>query len=194
MERERAMEEYLEAIEDIKYDIEETVYDYADRMDDMARDALDRQRDKLKHPDSSWNQAPKSLLKPLILIDKALKSTCEEERNAKNMLERYRAKGDKERERAMEEYLEAIEDIKYDIEETVYDYADSADDMLDKTRGALDRRWDKLKHPDSFWNQTLKSAVSILIDDQTRIIEAAKAHLACRGEIDKNKNSTSYTD
>ncbi len=124
------------------------------------------------------------------MIDEGLKPTCEEERVAKNALKYYKDKGDEEKEREMEEYLEIIEDIKYDLEERIYDHADRSDDIHGRTQDAIDEEWDSLKHPNSVWNQLLKHGTEMLVDDQiggvTRAIEA-KARLACRGQIDWDK-------
>lgn len=118
-------------------------------------------------------------------IDEGLKPICDQEREAKELLEYYEDQGDHRAVEELELYLHDLDEVKYDFVDQIYLMADDTHDLVEELEDKIDdESEDDLL--ETLKNTGLRLFVRSELSSITQILDH-KANLACRGQIDFDK-------
>ena len=115
-------------------------------------------------------------------VDEGLKPICDQEKQAKKLLDHYKNQGDKDRVKETEEYLLSFEEVKYEMVDYIYKIADEFDRITEDVLDEIEDHKDK-SLADKLFGNSSKIVVKSELGGFTRLLDT-KARMACGSQID----------
>ena len=117
-------------------------------------------------------------------VDEGLKPICDQEKQAKELLDHYKDQRDKDRIEETEMYLLNLKEAKYDFMDFIYEIADEFDEI---EQHMLDEIDDEKDENSNLLEKFLHSGAKILVKSEfgsfTKLLDT-KARMACGNQID----------